>query len=78
MNCSATSNGIAIRAFGNVTNCYGKGGFDGIGIWAEGTATSCRGDHYAVGGTALRAAIAVSCTRAQGIIDSPSKHLGTP
>lgn len=78
MNCSATSNGVGIRAFGNASNCYGKGGYAGIGIWVEGTATSCRGDHASVSGTALQAAIAVSCTRAQGIIVSPSKHLGTP
>jgi hypothetical protein len=78
VNSSATSNGVGIRALANASNCYGKGGNSGSGIWADGTATSCRGDHASASGTALRAAIAVSCTRAQGIIDSPSKQLGTP
>lgn len=78
VNSSATSNGEGIRAFANASNCYGKGGLYCNGIWVEGTATSCRGDHNIPSGTALRAAIAVSCTSANGIIDSPSKHLGTP
>lgn len=86
-NCKGISNGVGLRVFANATNCYGKAlgdlgqapaGVTQIGIWADGTATSCRGDHAYANGIALKASIAVGCTAAQGSISSPSKQLGTP
>lgn len=86
-NSKGTSDGVGIRSFAIVSNCYGKSnnnfgfppaGVQQIGIWVDGTATSCRGDHYTTVGTAIRADIAIGCTRAQGVITANSKQLGTP
>lgn len=85
ISCSNASNsqGIGtnrgIRAFGNASNCYGKAGsyLDGTGIHVDGTASYCRGDHR-INNVAMQAGIAIGCTSAQGVIQSSSKHLGTP
>lgn len=85
ISCSNASNsqGIGtnrgIRAFGNASNCYGKAGsyLDGTGIHVDGTASYCRGDHR-INNIAMQAGIAIGCTSAQGVIQSSSKHLGTP
>jgi len=85
-NSRGISQGTGIRAVANATNCYGKslnggsppGGVSRIGIWVDGTASFCRGDHSSSAGVAIQAGIAVACTSANGSISSSSKQLGTP
>jgi hypothetical protein len=79
-NSHGTGQNFGIRAFGNTTNCYGKAGgyYNNVGINVDGTASFCRGDHVETLGVAIQAGIAIGCTKAKGVINSPSKQLGTP
>lgn len=79
-NSQGTGQNRGIRAFANATSCYGKASdtLDSVGIHVDGTASFCRGDHNLNSGVALQADIAIGCTRANGVINSPSKQLGTP
>lgn len=79
-NSHGTAQNYGIRALANATNCYGKAsdGLQSAGIEVDGTASFCRGDHNSNFGVALEADIAIGCTKANGSINSSSKHLGTP
>lgn len=78
-NCTGTSAaGIGLTAR-VATNCYGTTVSGTCGIEIAGTANGCRGSNATgAAAVALRAGIAVACTAETGIIDSPSKQLGTP
>jgi hypothetical protein len=76
-NCyGASSSGIGLYA-DTATTCSAYTVSGPIAMNVTGTANTCRGNNGS-GGTSIQAAIAVSCTTANGPIVAPQKFLGTP
>jgi hypothetical protein len=77
-NCRGTSvSARGIEAFGNATNSSATTTSGVFALDVYGTASFCTGSRP--GGTAINASIAIGCTTTGGgIVNSPSKHLGTP
>ncbi len=76
-NCYGESTSSTGLYAGTAINCSAIASGPTAALVVAGSATNCRGKNT-VGGPAISAAIAVSCTSAGGSIDAPQKFLGTP